>query len=98
MQLANSLQGTALVVDEGWVITMTNKPMYCPMSFGKILPETTRIDGEVEKEPYYFKCTPDCAWAVINRRHDLYMCAAALKFAEHNDYGVNCRPLKEDAE
>lgn len=70
------------------------KPMYCPMSFGLLLPKMNRRDGELEFEPYYFKCTPDCAWAAIDLRNDCYACG----MLDVNLLGTqtNWRPLEED--
>ena len=79
-----------------------NKPMYCPMSFGQSLPKMNRRDGEVEVEPYYFECTPDCAWAVKSSGN--YGCSLAhiaasmsAKSLTHG-FSINLRPLKDDDE
>lgn len=56
-----------------------NKPMYCPMSFNGC--EFTQITPK--------KCTPDCAWAVIDK--EKYRCGVV-----HTDANVeiNMRSLE----
>lgn len=71
---------------------MTN-PMYCPMSFGRLLPGVTRCDGVNEKEPVWFECTPDCAWSVIINDGSRYACIIAAK---EEDQDINSRPLEDD--
>lgn len=61
---------------------MTNL-MYCPLTM-------------IDKHGQIHECTSDCAWAVRERYHNIYMCAIAVKYTELTNYGVNARPLKDD--